>query len=169
MEDGSTIMREPRRDNLPATIRDSSDRCAWFKATGWDDAQEDMVGEYILLFDRDCGICSALGRWIHAADLRRRIRLRTLQSSWDLLPGLPEDVVFSAFHVISPGGQVATGGDAVPVLIEALPMGAGLGRILRGSHGLMVQVHAFYRFLTRFRAQLVCGMEPRGTWEGSGR
>ena len=125
--------------------------------------------EYILLFDRDCGICSALSRWIHRADLRRRIRLRTLQSSRDLLPGLSDDAILSAFHVISPGGRVATGGDAVPALIEALPMGAGLGRILRGSRGLMVHVHAFYRFLTRFREQLVCEVEPRGTWEGSGR
>ena len=124
--------------------------------------------EYILLFDRDCGICSALGRWVHAADLRRRIRLRTLQSSRDLLPGLPDDAIFSAFRMISPGGLVTTGGDAVPVLIEALPMGAGLGRILQGSRGLMVRVHAFYRFLTRFREQLVCGLEPPGTWEGSG-
>ena len=125
--------------------------------------------EYILLFDRDCGICSALGRWIHAVDLRRRIRFRTIQSSRELLPGLPEDEILRAFHMISPGGRVATGGDAVPIVIEALPMGAGLGRILRGSRGLMARVHAFYRFLTRFREQLVCGVEPPGTWEGSGR
>jgi predicted DCC family thiol-disulfide oxidoreductase YuxK len=121
------------------------------------------TSEYILLFDRDSGICSAFSRWIHAADLRRRIRLRTIQSSRDLLWTVPEDRIFDAFHIISPSGSLTTGGDALPILIEALPMGSGFGRILRGSRSLMSGVHAFYRFLTRFREQLVCSVDAAGT------
>ena len=120
-------------------------------------------GDYLLLFDRDCGICSALGRWVHAADFRHRIQLRSIQSSRELLHSLPEEQVFGAFHMVSPGGELTTGGDAVPSLLEALPMGAGLGRILRRSPGLMVGVHAAYGFLTRFRAALVCSLAPAGT------
>src|SRR5207249_11030699 len=103
--------------------------------------------EYILLFDRDCGICSAFGRWVHAADLRRRIELRTIQSGRDLLRGVPDDRIFDAFHMITPSGGLATGGDAVPLLIEALPMGAGLGRLLRGSNASMSAVPASHRSL----------------------
>jgi predicted DCC family thiol-disulfide oxidoreductase YuxK len=125
--------------------------------------------EYVLLFDRDCGICSSFSRWIRALDLRRRIRLRTIQSSRDLLREIPEDRILDAFHVVSPGGHVTTGGEAVPALIEALPMGAGFGRILRNSPPLMSQVHVFYEFLTHFRERLVCAVEPVGTWAGSGR
>ena len=125
--------------------------------------------EYILLFDRDCGICSAFGRWVHAADLRRRIDLRTIQSGRDLLRGVPEDRIFDAFHMITPSGGLATGGDAVPVLIEALPMGAGFGRILRGSGALMSAVHSFYQFLTRFRDRLVCRVDARATSAGLAR
>jgi len=142
--------------------------------------------EYILLFDRDCGICSAFGRWVHAADLRRRIELRTIQSGRDLLRGVPEDRIFDAFHMITPSGGLATGGDAVPVLIEALPMGAGFGRILRGSGALMSAVHSlyqflrgsgalmsavhsFYQFLTRFRDRLVCRVDARATSAGLAR
>jgi predicted DCC family thiol-disulfide oxidoreductase YuxK len=128
-----------------------------------------VTSEYILLFDRDCGICSALSRWIGAADLRHRIQLRTIQSSRELLRGIPDDRVFDAFHIVAPSGQLTTGGDAIPILIEALPMGAGFGRILRSSRGLMAQVHAFYRFLTRFREQLVCRVAFAGTSEGSPR
>lgn len=124
-------------------------------------------GEYVLLFDRDCGICSAFGRWVHAADIRHRIQLRSIQSSRELLQSVPEERVFGAFHMVSPGGRLTTGGDAVPSLIEALPMGAGLGRILRESRGLMSRVYAAYGFLTRFRAQLVCAVAPAGTSEGS--
>jgi predicted DCC family thiol-disulfide oxidoreductase YuxK len=119
--------------------------------------------EYVLLFDRDCGICNAFGRWVHAVDLRRRIRLRTIQSSRDLVKGIPDDRVLDAFHVVSPNGRVTTGGDAVPTLIEALPMGAGLGSLLSDSPTLMSRVHAAYRFLTRFRERLVCHVAPAAT------
>ena len=125
------------------------------------------TGEYILLFDRDCGICSALSRWIGAADLRHRIRVRTIQSSRELLRGIPDERMLDAFHIVAPSGQLTTGGDAVPTLIEALPMGAGFGRILRSSQGLMSRVTAFYGFLTRFRDQLVCRVAFGETSEGS--
>ena len=117
------------------------------------------MAAYVLLYDRDCGICSALGRWIRAADLRGRIRVRTIQSSRGLLRGIPDDRILDAFHIVSPDGRVTTGGDAVPTLIEAMPMGAGLGRILRSSSALMAAVHRFYRILTRFRERLVCRVD----------
>src|SRR5438876_5748365 len=78
------------------------------------------TGEYILLFDRDCGICSALSRWIGAADLRHRIRVRTIQSSRELLRGIPDERMLDAFHIVAPSGQLTTGGDAVPTLIEGV-------------------------------------------------
>src|SRR5205807_10546142 len=111
------------------------------------------TGEYILLFDRDCGVCSALSRWIGAADLRHRNRVRTIQSSRELLRGIPDDRMLDAFHIVVPSGQLTTGGDAVPTLIEALPVGAGFRRLLHSSHGLMSSVTASDGFLTRFRAQ----------------
>lgn len=123
--------------------------------------------EYVLLFDRDCGICSAMSRWIRAVDVQGRIRLRTIQSSRELLREIPDGSILDAFHMVTPDGQVTTGGDAVPTLIEALPMGAGLGRIVRGSRGLMSRVHAFYGFLTRFRDRLVCRVDFAATSEGS--
>ena len=124
---------------------------------------------YVLLFDRDCGICAALSRWIRIADFRRRIRFQTIQSSRELLGDLSEDQALDAFHMVSPAGDVTTGGDAVPTLIEAFPVGAGLGRIVQRSVTLMAGVHAFYRFLTRFRDRLVCRVDVAGPWAGSGR
>ncbi|MGI0148839.1 MAG: DCC1-like thiol-disulfide oxidoreductase family protein [Thermoplasmata archaeon] len=126
-------------------------------------------GEYVLLFDRDCGICSAMSRWIRAVDVRDRIRLRTIQSSRELLHDVPDGIILDAFHMVSPSGQVTTGGDAVPILIEALPMGAGLGRIVRASRSLMPRVHAFYGFLTRFRERLVCRVDLGARSESSVR
>lgn len=123
---------------------------------------------YLLLYDRDCGICSAVSRWIRAIDWRGRIRLQSIQSSRSVLVGIPEERMLDAFHIVSPDGRVTTGGDAVPILIGAFWIGAGVERILRGSSALMDIVHRFYGFLTRFRDRLVCRLEPAGTSEGSG-
>src|SRR5438876_9488416 len=108
------------------------------------------TGEYILLFDRDCGICSALSRWIGAADLRHRIRVRTIQSSRELLRGIRDERMLDAFHIVALSGQLTSGVVAVQTLIEALPMGAGLGRILRSFRGLMARGSVFFGFRTRF-------------------
>lgn len=126
------------------------------------------VRRYVLLFDRDCGICSAFSRWVHAADLRRRVDIRAIQTAAHLFPGVPRERIFGAFHVVAPDGRVTTGGDAVPTLVEAFPAGAGLATILRGSATLTSAVHASYRFLSRFRERLVCRLEPSAPSAGSG-
>src|SRR2546428_8299400 len=109
-----------------------------------------MSGPYVLLYDRDCGICSALSRWIHRVDVRGRIRFESIQSGRALLTGIPDERMLDAWHIVTPDGHVTTGGDAVPTLVGAFPIGAGLGRLLAGSSGLMRQVHRRYAFLTRF-------------------
>src|SRR5256886_15335822 len=86
-----------------------------------------VTSEYILLFDRDCGICSALSTWLGPAGFKHRIRLRTIQSSRDLLHGIPDDRIFDAFHIVTPGGQLATGGDAVPILMKRCRWAPGSG------------------------------------------
>src|SRR5207245_1190156 len=76
---------------------------------------------YLLLYDRDCGICSAVSRWIRTLDWRGRIRLQSIQSSRNILVGIPEDRMLDALHVVSPDGHVTTGGDAVPNLNGSFP------------------------------------------------
>src|SRR2546430_8563635 len=115
-----------------------------------------MAGPYVLLYDRDCGICSALSRWIHRVDLRRRIRFESIQSGRALLTGIPEERMLDAWHIVTPDGRVTTGGDAVPTLVGAFPIGAGLGRLLAGSSGLMRQGPPVYAVPPRVPHRLVC-------------
>src|SRR2546428_11297170 len=118
---------------------------------------------YILLYDRDCGICSAASRWIRTLDWRGRIRLQSIQSSRSILGGIPEDRMLDALHVVSPDGRVTTGGDAGPTLIGAFPIGARVERIPRGSAALTCLGHRLDGFLTRWRDPLGCRMERAGT------
>jgi len=127
-----------------------------------------MAGpSYVLLYDRDCGICSAVSRWIRVVDVRGRIRFQSIQSGGALLRGVPEERMLDAWHIVTPDGQVRTGGDAVPTLIGAFPIGAGLGRLLRESSVLMRQIHRLYAFLTRFRDRLVCRLDAAPPSVGS--
>lgn len=112
-----------------------------------------------LLYDEDCGICSALTRVIRALDWRHRISIRPIQASRDLLRGIPEERHLDAFHVLSPDGDVSTGGQAVPALLGALPVFSGLARLLRGSSPLMDGVGRLYAFLARFRDALICRVD----------
>src|SRR3989442_3571948 len=130
-----------------------------------------MSGPYVLLYDRDCGICSALSRWIHRVDVRGRIRFESIQSGRALLTGIPDERMLDAWHIVTPDGHVTTGGDAVPTLVGAFPIGAGLGRLLAGSSGLMRQGHRLYEVLTRVRGRLVCrlGAAPPSAGVSPGR
>src|SRR3989442_10901488 len=100
-----------------------------------------MSGPYVLLYDRDCGICSALSRWIHRVDVRGRIRFDTIQSGRALLTGIPDERMLDAWHIDTPDAHVTTGADAMPALVGAFAIGAGLSPLLSGSFGFMRQVH----------------------------
>jgi len=114
---------------------------------------------YRLLYDGGCGICSSVARWVTWIDVRDRIRIMPVQTSREWLPGMSDEVAFSAVHVVSPDGRVTTGGDALTALLEALPLGSGLGRLLAGSAALQRAVHAMYGFASEFRGDLTCAVD----------
>src|SRR2546426_12300813 len=95
---------------------------------------------YILLYDRDCGICSAVSRWIRTLDWRGRIRPQSIQSSRNILVWIPEDRMLDALHFVSPDGHVTEGGAAVSTLVGAVPLRAGIepGPLVSTSHLAML-------------------------------
>ena len=113
-------------------------------------------GTYALLYDGDCRICTASARWAKALDVRGRLRTRPIQASRALLPGIREDEILDAMHVVDPAGRVATGGDALPVLLEALVAGPPLAALVRSSRVAMRALHRAYTVIVRLRGHLVC-------------
>src|SRR5437867_4321700 len=57
--------------------------------------------------------------------------------------------------------------DGSTIMDGPFPLGAGLGRLLAASSGLMRQVHRLYGFLTRFRDRLVCRLDAAPPSAGS--
>ena len=115
---------------------------------------------YRLLYDGDCRICSATARGLILLDVRRRLRAQTIQDSRGLLGGVPANEVLEAMHIVDPEGRVATGGDSMPVLLEALFSGPPLAALLRRSRALRVSCRALYRVAAGLRGHLICRVEP---------
>lgn len=82
-----------------------------------------MAGEYVMLFDGDCGICQTTANWVARLD-RRRHRITCLPAQRaplaELHPGLTLAECLKAVQVVTPDGQLHAGWDAVVALAPAL-------------------------------------------------
>jgi predicted DCC family thiol-disulfide oxidoreductase YuxK len=86
------------------------------------------VGRLVVLYDRDCGLCTATARALRRWDRRGRLVLVPLQDVDREVPlvaaavdGLPLDV---ALHVVDEAtGRVAVGGGSVLAIASRLPGG----------------------------------------------
>jgi predicted DCC family thiol-disulfide oxidoreductase YuxK len=100
----------------------------------------------LVLYDERCGACVALARRLE----RHGIALAPIGSSagarW--LRDLGERERYAAVHAIDAAGRRHTGGDAVPVVLAALPRGVPLARLARSRPRATERA---YRILARHR------------------
>jgi predicted DCC family thiol-disulfide oxidoreductase YuxK len=86
---------------------------------------------HAILYDRDCGFC----RWSLALvlrwDRRRTLRPVALQDPETdrLLAGMRENERMASWHLVAPGGDVASGGAAFAPLLRLLPAGRPLAAL----------------------------------------
>lgn len=77
-----------------------------------------------VLYDGDCGLCSATVRWLRRVDLAGRLRFVDINAEWDRLvgrhPHLDAAACASAMHVIGPGGRITVGFDGFRTIARAL-------------------------------------------------
>ncbi|MEZ5075282.1 MAG: DCC1-like thiol-disulfide oxidoreductase family protein [Solirubrobacterales bacterium] len=81
--------------------------------------------DHALLDDGECGHCRLAVRAALALDRDRRLRPVAIQSEEGrrLLGAVPADRQLGSFHLLTPGGIVISGPDAVPALARLLPGG----------------------------------------------
>jgi predicted DCC family thiol-disulfide oxidoreductase YuxK len=89
-----------------------------------------VAGELVVLYDRDCGLCTATARWLRRRDRTGRLVLLPLQDApgsarphlAHATRGLP---LAAALHVVDERtGAIRSGGDAAIAIGEVLPGGA---------------------------------------------
>ena len=83
-----------------------------------------------VLYDEDCGFCTAV-----ASRLARRdgIAVAAIGSEKGdaALPDMSRDERYASFHVVDGSGRVSSAGEALTVLLAALPAGRATSRVAR--------------------------------------
>lgn len=118
-----------------------------------------------LLYDGGCGPCAAFARWVKAADLGNRIEARRLEEP-DMVRRYGKSLgerYYASFHMDT-GRNVASGAEAIPVLLSLLPGGRLWGPLARLPWNRSLLAWG-YDWLARARNRTGC--EP-GEGPGSG-
>ena len=110
-------------------------------------------GDWVVLYDSDCGLCKWLLSGLLRRDRSRRLHPIALQrpEAEELLAELTPDERMASWHLISPDGERLSGGGALAPLLQLLPGGrlpaAGVARF----PGLTDRA---YRWVAAHRVQL---------------
>ena len=112
-----------------------------------------------LLFDGDCRVCAALAACLRTLDLRGHLRIQPIQQSRDLLQGVSPEEALEAVHAVDSHGRVATGPEAVPLVLAALSGVPRLEELLRSSPPAVSVLSQVYRVLIGVRAHLSCRVD----------
>ena len=92
----------------------------------------------MLLFDRDCGFCKWSLDKILAWDRRGRLRAEPIQGAEGerLLTHMAPSERLESWHLVTPAGEVISGGAAAEPLARLLPGGLPLAFLFRSFPGL---------------------------------
>ena len=104
-----------------------------------------------ILYDADCGFCKwALGKVLFW-DRHERLRPVALQDpeADELLGGMDEERKMESWHLVTPDGEVHSGGEAFAPLAAQLPGAAPLGSLARACPRATERA---YRFVADHRA-----------------
>jgi len=117
------------------------------------------AGRLVVLYDRDCGICTATARRLRRWDRRHRLDLVPLQdvdaktspTVANAVAGLPLD---AALHVVDERtGQVSTGGASALAILRELP-GGGVARVLERIPPVRWGIDVAYALVARNRRRI---------------
>lgn len=115
-----------------------------------------------VVFDDDCGLCRATARILGRLDRRGRLELVPFSEARrrGLAKDLKDEEFEAAFHAIV-GDRTVSGSEAIPVLLERLPLGSLPARAIRTSRPLRAVVRSGYEWVARNRHRLgrVCRCE----------
>ncbi|OGS51519.1 MAG: hypothetical protein A3K65_06925 [Euryarchaeota archaeon RBG_16_68_12] len=112
-----------------------------------------MAGPTLLFYDADCGLCSAMMRWVRRIDRGGRVRAVALESGEAdaYLGDLDLRRRHASMHVVAPGGERASAGRAMLLLLEAIPIASGAARLIAGRDAGREAAERAYAALVRVR------------------
>lgn len=111
---------------------------------------------FLLLYDRDCRICSTFARGVDRLAGPRSVQARAIQSSPELLPSLSSAEALASAHVVSPDGRLRSGSSILPALVAALLKHPEWENWLNASSRARAAARRTYDLLVAIRGSLSC-------------
>jgi predicted DCC family thiol-disulfide oxidoreductase YuxK len=110
-------------------------------------------GDWLILYDAECGLCQWLLAGILGWDRDQRLRPLALQRELSdaMLADLAPAQRMVSWHLISPSGERRSGGAAFPELLRLLPGGAPAAALSARFPGASVRA---YRWVAEHRELL---------------
>lgn len=105
-----------------------------------------------VLFDQDCGICSKVAHMLGTLDRKGRLELVPFREARKrgLANELTDEEFEGSFHAISEG-KTLSGPEAIPAVLERLPLGSIPARAIRRAPPLRFLVDRAYYLVARNR------------------
>ncbi|MPZ07999.1 MAG: DUF393 domain-containing protein [Nitrososphaeraceae archaeon] len=107
------------------------------------------MSNHIMVYDADCGPCTRFKDAISILDRHKRIDFISLieADSIGFLNQIPQSIRFKSFHLISPTGKIRSGEDAIIDLIELLPLGHTISKIIVSApYGIQIIKFLYSKF-----------------------
>lgn len=107
------------------------------------------MSNYTIVYDADCGPCTRFKDTISILDRHKRIDFVPLieADSIGFLDQIPQPLRFRSFHLISPADEIRSGEDAIIDLIELLPLGHIISKIIASiPYGIQMTKLIYLRF-----------------------
>lgn len=116
---------------------------------------------FVLAYDADCGPCTRFKHMIDFIDTRNQVRFISLMEAdkSGLLDSIPVSKRHTSFHLIFPSGTVLSGSEAIPSLIEILPGGKAISRVITSAPGGAKSISFVYAGFSRLHDRGSCNYE----------
>jgi predicted DCC family thiol-disulfide oxidoreductase YuxK len=116
------------------------------------------MSNYVLVYDADCGPCTRFKDAISILDRHKRIDFFPLIEADRIgfLNQIPQSIRFKSFHLISPTGKIRSGENAVIDLIELLPLGHTISKIIVSAPYGIQMIKFIYSKLSRLHDSSSC-------------
>lgn len=121
-----------------------------------------------VLYDGECPICLRAVRQLKRLDSRRTLTFIPAQDPEvpQRFPFISPEALESSMHLVTPGGEVREGADALESILGLLPVLSWAEWMFRVP-GARLLARKIYRWIARNRYQLTCGEHCSRPEDGS--
>jgi predicted DCC family thiol-disulfide oxidoreductase YuxK len=116
------------------------------------------LSRLVLAYDADCGPCTRFKQIVDFIDAENQVDFISLMEADEtgLLDTIPRSARHTSFHIIFQNGEVLSGSAAIPSLIELLPHGSVISRVITSAPGGLRAISFVYAGFARLHDKGSC-------------